>query len=1477
MKVYSPIAIDLGGKNTGVYMAHRNEGCDNVDTRGAVVVASADKVTWSQQERTAKRHQRRGLTRKRLVRRLLWQILDAYGVKYSDVLPKTSEFINGLLKRRGFSYLTDDNSISAEDVSGIDVEVFSTSVENNFDLKKFSSAADIVKKLEEGELIFIEEVNSAFSKSKKDIEKNISQRLLELELVDDEKTSKEIIKEYSQVYIDIRNLTDNLIKNLKGGHKPRREYFENIRKDIKANECLLGNVLEKLSITPIEFSFLVGNLSNLQLRTLRRYFNDLENKKDDKYKKEKLFNVFKQWVLSWHCKTDKDKKQRKDLCDILNHKNDIFSILIETNPLLTTPPYEDQNNRNPIKDLTLLLDDKKLDAFVFYQNNGKQISCWREIADSFLLKGQLQLQDGLDEICKLNDRKPSAEYLKSLTNKENNIPNGLPSFEDKKRMYFLQRLFDCSKAIDPYCFRKVASLEWNEFKGSYLYENIKEVFRGSEHLIEPLYLLVRQYYKEEVCAADGIWTAKTSMMFRTSDVNPPRKSKIMHIIVGQILGVKFESIESLNDFISVLDAVKIQYEKEIKNKNGKIILKSFNKQFWKALEHIEETRKSYANIFKEVYADAVNKKFEGHNEEEKVALENCVIFVEKVVRVLADILKHSDGKLSRYNNPFSLAQLYTIIKKDIHGFSSTCEAVAKENQWRSTMVEFEDEKGDIQTTARCKRMSADCVRPFDGMLSRIVERQVQKIADLKFEQIKDMLNSSDSTLELTIPIVLEENAFTFTEGLIVAKTGKKPTETDKKKLDKLMKRTEKWVDKDTRIKEASCGICPYTGAALGESGEYDHIIPRSKTKKKYGTVFNHEANLIYCSNRGNIDKNDLQYSLENLNDRYLQKVFNLSSTGFSLRKEIKEQIKKTIDRLSKGSIFYQSLSIEEQRDIRHALFMPCDNNGETYKTALKILQTNQMSRVNGTQAFFAKRFIEALDERIKQYSGSIKLNVFVEKAKAEDVSDLRRRLESIDDKWKKVHPQPAFSHITDAMLSLLVVEPTDFNMGVFSLPNELQGSDFDSGIEQFVSNKLPTSWSIELLKRTNFSDRKASSEGLFNDSIYKEHFVPVWGCKGNLYVGFKREQIFRIKKDKASEIFDGLRPFLTDCPNCSLDELSEELKCYPLDKQKTIEWMFEKSKSHEIQDNKTYQSLLGLHYVTIKTSLSKILLDQNKKILSKEDVISKCVKNIPIDNSMLESNSKLEPPFISEITSLLNKVDSYKNEYKNSTPEEIVQIINDELLQGEQVERSHKRVRKQYSLPVIPTLGGELIWVRRQSWDGKYIYQLLSPKNTFNLGFAKHENKLDFDDIQRFDFVDNSKNLATLNLYNSSSSNEVESFFSWRDIYASKDSMEENLKNKLDEFKRNGVESLEISPRQKSRMCVRVKMSLELLKKISDIKSTEMLPTTIVWKKCDLEFAKCFTARKTLFIKKVFKESVVVEYETSSSTAFMKELYNAAR
>jgi hypothetical protein len=198
-------------------------------------------------------------------------------------------------------------------------------------------------------------------------------------------------------------------------------------------------------------------------------------------------------------------------------------------------------------------------------------------------------------------------------------------------------------------------------------------------------------------------------------------------------------------------------------------------------------------------------------------------------------------------------------------------------------------------------------------------------------------------------------------------------------------------------------------------------------------------------------------------------------------------------------------------------------------------------------------------------------------------------------------------------------------------------------------------------------------------------------------------------------------------------------------------------------------------------------------------------------------------------------------------------------------------------LPVIPTLGGELIWVRRRTWDGKYVYQLLSPKNTFNLGFAKYENKLDFDDIQRFDFVDSSKNLATLNLCVLPSTNEVESFFSWRNIYAFKDSMDKKHKDMLTQFENDGVKSLEISPRQKSRMYIRVEMSLELLKKISNIKSLEMLPTTIDWKKCDLEFAKRFTARKTLFIKKVFQNSVVVEYETSSATASMKELYNAAR
>ena len=108
MMVISPICIDLGAKNTGLYLSHYNEGedptNDQIDKDGKVIVIDGDKITWSQQGRTSKRHQVRGSKRRKLAKRLLQVILKyGYSIDCSALEKPLYEFIQGLLNNRGFT------------------------------------------------------------------------------------------------------------------------------------------------------------------------------------------------------------------------------------------------------------------------------------------------------------------------------------------------------------------------------------------------------------------------------------------------------------------------------------------------------------------------------------------------------------------------------------------------------------------------------------------------------------------------------------------------------------------------------------------------------------------------------------------------------------------------------------------------------------------------------------------------------------------------------------------------------------------------------------------------------------------------------------------------------------------------------------------------------------------------------------------------------------------------------------------------------------------------------------------------------------------------------------------------------------------------------------------------------------------------------------------------------------------------------
>src|SRR5699024_4359255 len=126
----------------------------------------------------------------------------------------------------------------------------------------------------------------------------------------------------------------------------------------------------------------------------------------------------------------------------------------------------------------------------------------------------------------------------------------------------------------------------------------------------------------------------------------------------------------------------------------------------------------------------------------------------QVADFIAQQLNHSQDVAKRYRNVFSLAQLYTIIETDRHGFSKVSLAAHNETAWRMEMLPTVD-GGEA---ARCTRLPADSTRPFDGVLRRTLERQAYEIARVKAEQLKQLAKPSDTVL---VPIVAEENRFEF--------------------------------------------------------------------------------------------------------------------------------------------------------------------------------------------------------------------------------------------------------------------------------------------------------------------------------------------------------------------------------------------------------------------------------------------------------------------------------------------------------------------------------------------------------------------------------------------------------------------------------------------------------------------------------------------------------------------------------------------
>src|SRR5699024_3921287 len=356
-KLISPIAVDLGGRYTGVYLNHYEPGVlSNETTKMFTIVLpeDGDKMTWSQAARTATRHRIRSNKRRKLAKRLMVVVLQH---KLGRPLKKEEdEALSGLLNRRGYNRLEVELDLSCFET--VPADLFAEWFPSYFSTgatvaEQFDALTEDIDRLRE----FAKEPR--LNLLKRDATKAVREGF-----------ENEFVNEYVEALTTMKEAVHSMLISLDFGHQHRKKYLEKIEQELQA-DARLNEVVAALGAE--QLFFLLGNISNFQLRNLRWYFNDPSMKQGDKYVAKRLKRSVVRWLQGWRPETDEETQNRRKALRHITETADVLEALSTLHPQHTIPPYEDQNNRRPPKDQTLWLDPKAL-----HNNYGKTWLQWAE-------------------------------------------------------------------------------------------------------------------------------------------------------------------------------------------------------------------------------------------------------------------------------------------------------------------------------------------------------------------------------------------------------------------------------------------------------------------------------------------------------------------------------------------------------------------------------------------------------------------------------------------------------------------------------------------------------------------------------------------------------------------------------------------------------------------------------------------------------------------------------------------------------------------------------------------------------------------------------------------------------------------------------------------------------------------------------------------------------------------------------------------
>lgn len=1031
----STVFVDFGAINTGVVLFHgsKNEEITNWDRRAFIVSARKSK-TFAMTVRRQKRHHKRNIERRFMAKRLLRVIVkDVYRFSHDELNRRVSpnqtleDFFMGLLNRRGYTYATDASSDKNFEL--LDFHAFKEICENcgmKMDGRSFEEhfailslkSPSVVRELLGHQLFTGLKQGGSFPQN------------LELDTTE-LKTFKSVLKAYQKAL-------ENIIKAVDDGHKTRSTYLKDI-KDFLLSNSVVTEMLNQKSIHPEAFINLVGNISNLQLRPLRRYFNDPSFKAADKWVPDRLFRLLQRYARSFHVNNEDERIRRREFLNCLTSTNgDVIKFLQETDPLITIPPFEDQNNRRPPKCQSLILDATQLD---------KKFPQWRD--------WERRIQRAFPQL-----------VVQDVREKSNaNAPERV-----------LQRFLERSASIDKFSLREISKNP----NGHNTPEAAALKTALGLQQIDDFLKLCRLFYQESNSARRSIWAQENpERLLRVCNLKTPSKNKTRENDLGRIL-----RIQTRNHLLQNLETL-LRDNPVVANR---MKLKGI-------VEACAKMQKTYQNNLKEIWLACLS------GDEKPDFVDKADWTKLKAVVPASNLFAQTLGANSEsISNPWSLAAIHQILA-DRDGHAKICRDCAEDNYWRSLPASSEDD-----SAANATQLPADSVRPFDGVIAKLIQEKAEIIAREKAIQIEQVDPAS-----VEIDVVIEENFFSSTEEMLQFKSDQgfdKPHNADKLKKIAEQKRhavPTTLLSQSERIKAFSMDVCPYQGTPLGNSGEIDHIIPRSFTIQRFGNVLNHEANLLFVSQRGNQAKGNRLYSIGNLSKEFIQKHYPNLPT-----EEIETTVQKTLDNLIKTKrigLQFSKLSPSEQRDLRFSLFFE-----STRQIALKhLIQINKVV-VNGTQRYLAK---EIRNRLLAKLQGKIPVSVNVRFADPVETSAIRMKLAEQNERLTKRDNQPLHSHIVDATIGglTMIADRAEINDTLLSASRLIQA--------------LPPAFDIfELSPHPRTQRYDTFSSSVFKDSMYSERFIPVWLKDGAVALGFNESELLKMPARNEKEFWTLVSPFL---------------------------------------------------------------------------------------------------------------------------------------------------------------------------------------------------------------------------------------------------------------------------------------------------------------------------------------------------------------